>query len=107
MGAPLRCQTDLPALCTRNPLFQKDRNVATKPGSGKWLSLNTKMPVPSRKARDGTAGTKPPCDVGARFCRGRPFFGRAAVGSIQCHGVSPFGSEMIAAQVGKSRGPAE
>src|SRR6266436_1506761 len=48
-----------------------------------------KMPVPSRKARDGTAATKPPCLVGGRFCSGRPFFGRAAVCSIQYQAESP------------------
>src|SRR5216684_580424 len=47
------------------------------------------MPVPSRKARDGTAATKPPSDVGGRFYRGRPFFGRAAACSIQYQAESP------------------
>src|SRR5229473_7548756 len=49
---------------------------------------------PSRKARDGTAATKPPCVFGGRFCRGRPFFGRAAVCSIQYQAESPPDSAM-------------
>src|SRR5712691_4344706 len=49
------------------------------------------MPVPSRKARDGTAATKSPCVAGGRFCSGRPFFGRAAVCSIQYQAESPPG----------------
>ena len=53
--------------------------------------MTIKMPVPSRKARDGTAATKPPGVVGGRFCRGRPFFGRAAVCSIQYQAESPPG----------------
>src|SRR4029077_14796211 len=47
------------------------------------------MPVPSRKARDGTAATKPPCVVAGRFCSGRPFFGRAAVRAIEYQAESP------------------
>src|SRR6266436_5050507 len=53
------------------------------------------MPVPSRKARDETAATKPPCVVGGRFCRGRPFFGRAGVCSIQYQFESPLDSDLV------------
>src|SRR5512135_2686872 len=50
------------------------------------------MPVPSRKSRfsvnvhrerDGTSATKPSCLDGGGFCRGRPFYGRAAACLIQ------------------------
>src|ERR1700686_1464131 len=41
------------------------------------------MPVPSRKARDGTTDTKPFRLVESRSCRGRPFFGRTADCSLQ------------------------
>ena len=47
------------------------------------------MPVQPWKAQDSTASTKPLCAVGSRFCRGHPFFVRAAVCSIQNQTASP------------------
>ena len=41
------------------------------------------MPVPSRNTRDGTASTRTSRNASNSFCRGRPFFGRAAVCCIQ------------------------
>src|SRR5487761_334709 len=45
--------------------------------------LTTKTRIPPRKARDGTATTKPCCRFGGRFCRGRPFLERPTVRSIE------------------------
>src|ERR1700693_4067438 len=41
------------------------------------------MPIRPRNARDGMAATKPSCDIGDGFRRGRPFFGRAVSGLVQ------------------------
>jgi len=52
-------------------------------GSRKCLNLTGAVPAPSRRTRDGVASTKPARIFGGGFCRGRPFFGRAAICSIQ------------------------
>ena len=51
--------------------------------------MTVNVPVPSRKARDGMAATKPNSVDDGRFCRGHPFYGRAAVRTFQDQAEPP------------------